>query len=67
MELSSRAVLNRLLFLECEEVQKRVTEEIDAIEDLNGKINTKNVSEATMVATIVRIRKEVTGSYKLKG
>lgn len=52
----------------CDEVQKQVKdkEEIDTIEELNNRVNVKNVSEGTMAAVIVRIRKEVTGSYKLK-
>lgn len=66
MDLYARAVLNRLLFPECDEVRKQVIEEIDTIEELNNRVNVKNVSEGTMAAVIVRIRKEVTGSYKLK-
>lgn len=66
MDLYARDVLNRLLFHECDEVQKQVVEEIDAIEELNNRVNVKNVSEGTIAAVIVRIRKEVTGSYKLK-
>ena len=55
----------------CDEVQKRVKDKeeidtIDTIEELNNRVNVKNVSEGTMAAVIVRIRKEVTGSYKLK-
>ena len=55
----------------CDEVQKQVKDKeeidtIDNIEELNNRVNVKNVSEGTMAAVIVRIRKEVTGSYKLK-
>lgn len=66
MDMYARDVMNKLLFHECQEVQNRVIEEIEAIEQLNNRINIKNVSESTIAATIVRIRKEVTGSYQLK-
>lgn len=69
MDLYARAVLNRLLFHECvmkykNKWYKRLI--LDTIEELNNRVNVKNVSEGTMAAVIVRIRKEVTGSYKLK-
>ena len=66
MDMYTRDVMNKLLYHECQEVQNRVIEEIEAIEQLNNRINIKNVSESTIAATIVRIRKEVTGSYQLK-
>ena len=66
MDMYTRDVMNKLLYHECQEVQNKVAEEIEAIEQLNNRINIKNVSESTIAATIVRIRKEVTGSYQLK-
>ena len=66
MDFYARDILNRLVYHDCDEVQKLAAEEIEAIEDLNLRVNIKNVSPEQMASTIVRIRKEVTGSYKLK-
>ena len=66
MDMYTRDVVNKLLYHETEEVQKLVHEELEAIENLNNRINIKGISESIIASTIVRIRKEVTGSYAPK-
>ena len=66
MDMYTRDVLNKLLHHECNEVQKLVREEIEASEELLHRVNVKNITETTIASIIVRVRKEVTGSYLLK-